>query len=250
MSPLHLTSAQWLLALLSALLIGVSKTGIMGIGIFAVALFALVIPAKQSVGVVVPLLITGDIVAVLAYRRHAVWAHLWRLFPWAAAGVVSGYFAIQHIHDDQDFKHILGGILLLMVVLQMWRRRTAGNADDEPPHPGWYTALTGMAAGFTTMLGNAAGPIMTLYLLSMRLPKLEYVGTGAWYFLLLNCFKVPFNWRLHMIDQPSLLLDLKLVPAVLAGALCGRIMLKHINQLLFENLALLFTALAAVRLWL
>ena len=248
---MHLDAWQWVTLVLAAFLVGLSKTGISGIGTFAVAIFALVLPARESVGAVLPILICGDIVAVTAYRRHAVWAHLWRLFPWAAAGIILGYAALGRINAEGVAK-LVGAILLVVVVLQWWRQcsanRQGGKAERHVPHRLWFVAAVGMLAGFTTMVANAAGPIMIVYLLAMRLPKMEFIGTGAWYFLLLNLFKVPFSSQLGLINPASLLLDLRLAPVAVVGALAGRALIPFIDQALFETLALVFTFLAALRL--
>jgi len=243
---------QWALAILGTFAIGVSKTGIAGLGILAVSIFALIFPTRASVGLILPLLITADVVAVTAYRRHAVWAHLWRLFPWAALGVILGYFALGRINDHQVNK-LIGGILVLLAAIQLWRRYQASRRGEQPAEEEasqglWFVATMGILAGFTTMVANAAGPIMILYLLAMRLPKMEFIGTGAWYYLTLNLFKVPFSVNLGMITLPSLLFDLKLAPFAMIGALCGRALLRHIDQKVFEILALCLTTLAALKL--
>ena len=98
---MSLTPEQWVLAVVAALLVGVAKTGIAGIGMLFVVIFAQILPAKQATGLVLPLLCFGDLVAVAAYRQHAAWRHLWRLFPWTALGVVVGYFVLGRI-GDQD----------------------------------------------------------------------------------------------------------------------------------------------------
>jgi uncharacterized membrane protein YfcA len=248
--PAQLALWQWALLLLGAFLIGVSKTGITGLGIFAVALFALSLPARESVGAVLPVLIVADVVAVTAYRRHAVWSHLLRLFPWAVTGIVVGYLALGRI-DDRQVALLVGAILLALVGLQWWRtRRLRSGAElaDELPHSLWFTAITGILAGFTTMVANAAGPIMVLYLLAMRLPKLAFIGTAAWYFMLLNLVKVPFSVGLGLITPATLLLDLRLAPSAILGALSGRVLIRHINQRLFEDLALILTLIGALQL--
>lgn len=234
---------------LGALIVGFSKTGIAGVGALAVAIFANVIPARESTGVVLPLLICADVVAVTSFHRHAVWSHLWRLFPFAAIGIVAGYFAMKHL-GAVEIRIGIGCVLLAMVALHVWRqRREAGAAAPAPPdHSIAYAAGMGLLAGFTTMLANAAGPIMVLYLLAMRLPKMEFMGTSAWYFFILNSFKVPFSRDLGLINAFSLDLNLALAPLVLVGAFGGRLLLPHIPQKLFERLALVFTAFAAVRL--
>ena len=249
--PIHLDAWQWATLVLATFLVGLSKTGISGIGTFAVAIFALVLPARESVGAVLPILICGDIVAVTAYRRHAIWAHLWGLFPWAVAGVILGYAALGRI-DAEGVAKLVGAILLVVVVLQWWRQHSAGwqsgDVERHVPHHLWFVVAVGILAGFTTMVANAAGPIMIVYLLAMRLPKMEFIGTGAWYFLLLNLFKVPFSAQLGLINPASLLFDLKLAPVAVVGALAGRALIPFIDQALFETLALVFTFLAALRL--
>lgn len=242
---------QWGALVFGAGLIGLSKTGIAGVSILFVALFALVLPAKQSVGVVLPLLICGDVVALLLYRRHARWVHLFRLFPLAAVGVVAGYLTMEQA-GDVTIARIIGVILLGLCSYQLWRRYRASSGVEPEPDPrrlpAWYPGFMGALAGFTTMVSNAAGPIMILYLLSMKLPKKEFLGTGAVFFLCLNLFKVPFGVNLGIINFDSLELNLYLLPAVLAGAALGRIIIGRISQSAFENLALFFTAAGALRL--
>ena len=148
--------------------------------------------------------------------------------------------------NDIQVRRGIGVTLLIMVALHFWRRQRAGN---EPiPHTLWFSALTGVLAGFTTMLANAAGPIMVLYMLAVGLPKLEFLGTGAWYFLIINLFKVPFSYHLNLITPATLQFNALLLPVVIAGALLGKICVKHINQTWFETLALALTLVAGVRL--
>jgi len=235
---------QWALVILGAFLAGVAKTGIAGLGVLTVAIYANLLPARQSTGIILPMLIGADLVAVAAYRRHAVWSHLWRLFPWVAAGVVAGYFAMGKINDAQ-VRHVIGAILIVMVTIHGWRKYRRVEAA---PHVWWFSALTGLVAGFTTMVANAAGPIMTLYMLSLGLPKLEFLGTGAWFFMIINLFKVPFSIHLGLITPGTLQFNLWLLPAVIAGALLGKVFVQRINQTWFEMLALVLTVVAGGRL--
>jgi uncharacterized membrane protein YfcA len=240
---------QWALACLGAFLVGLSKTGIAGLGILSVALFALILPARESVGIVLVVLICGDIVAVTAYRRRANWGHLLRLFPWTALGVVLGYFAVGQINDTQ-IKRLIGGIILAILIVHVVRRRMTSSAGQsaEPRVAPWFAPIVGIIAGFTTMVANAAGPVMILYLLGMGLGKMEFMGTSAWFFLAVNLFKVPFSAALGLIYPGSLLIDLPLAPFAVGGALFGRAIIGRLNQQLFETLALVLTAVAAVRL--
>lgn len=240
---------QWLWAGVGAILIGFSKTGIAGLGVLFVAIFANIFPARQAVGIVLPLLICGDLIAVLAYRRHAEWKHLWRLFPWTAAGVVAGYFVMDRT-GNREIALMTGVILIVLIVVHVWRT-TVQRLRGEPPKPPKhfsFAATMGIASGFTTMISNAAGPIMVLYLLAMRLPKMVFLGTGAIFFLVMNLFKVPFGVGLGIINRESLLLDLVLVPCVLIGAAAGRLLIGKIDQKFFEGLVLGFAFMAALRL--
>jgi uncharacterized protein len=154
------------------------------------------------------------------------------------------------LQGDRGFQNLIGWILLSMIALHLWRqyRLARAGAADVFPHSHWFAALIGVLAGFTTMIANAAGPVMILYLLAMQLPKMEFLGTGAWFFLGVNLFKVPFSWQLGLVTPASLLIDLKLAAAVVVGALAGRALVRHINQRLFEALALALSAIAALRM--
>jgi uncharacterized membrane protein YfcA len=236
---------QWALAVVGAFAIGLAKTGIGGLGMLAVVIFANLLPARQASGFVLPMLVFADVVAVAAYRQHAQWRYLWRLFPWTALGVVAGYFALGRINDRQA-QVLIGGIVLALLAVHLVRRARATAAA--PEHGWWFAAVIGVLAGLTTLVANAAGPLMVIYLLSMRLPKLEYMGTGAYYFLLMNLFKVPFMVNLGLVNAASFRGNLVLLPAVIIGALAGRVILKHIDQKLFENLALGLAAAAGLKL--
>jgi uncharacterized membrane protein YfcA len=244
---MNLTVWQWALLALGAFFTGLSKTGIAGVSVLTVALFANALPARASTGALLPLLLCADVFGVGFFRKHASWPHLWKLFPWVVLGVVGGFFALDRISNAQ-VQRMIGAILLAMVGLHLWRQRRSGQLADALPHTWWFAALTGMLAGFTTMVANAAGPVMVLYLLAVGLPKLAFVGTGAWFFMLVNAFKVPFSARLGLITPDSLLMDAALVIPMVPGALLGPLILRHINQRAFEVIALVLTVAATVRL--
>ncbi|MGB6307241.1 MAG: sulfite exporter TauE/SafE family protein [Steroidobacteraceae bacterium] len=240
---------QWICAVLGALMVGVSKAGITGLSILSVALFTHVFPSsKQASGLVLPLLIFGDIVAVLSYRAHTQWHYLWKLLPWTAAGVVLGYFALGHI-SDRTARILIGAIIVSLSVLGYWRQYRRAHAQETMVTWHWaLAAALGVTAGFITLVANAAGPLMAIYLVAMRLPKMQFVGTAAVFFMVLNLFKVPFMVDLGLITAQSFKFNLMLAPAVLLGALAGRWLLIRINQRLFENLVLALSAIAGVLL--
>jgi uncharacterized membrane protein YfcA len=175
-------------------MVGTTKTGLPGLGILVVPLMALVLPARQSTGILLGILILADLFAITYHRRNARWGHVVRLLPAAFAGIVAGYFGLKFV-NDQQLKPIIGGIVLIMLVVNYWRTRVRG--EDAPvPTQWWFAAGLGFMAGITTMMANAAGPVMIIYLLAMRLPKVEFVGTGAWFFFVVNWLKVPFSTKL------------------------------------------------------
>ncbi|MBP7142662.1 MAG: sulfite exporter TauE/SafE family protein [Opitutaceae bacterium] len=241
---------QWALLVVGSVFVGMAKTGLAGLGTLFIAIFASVLPTKQATGMVLPLLIFGDCIAVATYRRHAQWPQLLRLFPWAGAGVVAGYFALNRI-DNSQARVLVGATILVLLCLHVWSRSRAAALLDRwkeegPPAP--LVIVTGFVAGFTTLVANAAGPLMTLYLLALRLPKLNFLGTTAIYFLLLNLFKVPFMVDLGLIDMSSFKVNLLLAPAVVVGGLAGRRLVHRINQKWFERVTLALTALAGIKL--
>ncbi len=213
----------------------------------SVALFANALPARASTGALLPLLICADVFGVAYFRKHASWPHLWKLFPWVVVGIVAGCFALDKISNAQ-VQRLIGVILLVMVAAHFWRERQADKVLALLPQAAWFVALIGMLTGFNTMVANAAGPVMALYLLATGLPKLAFVGTGAWFFMLVNSFKVPFSASLGLITMDSLRMDAVLVIAMVPGALLGPVILRRINQRGFERMVLGLTVVAAIRL--
>ncbi|GAA2926233.1 sulfite exporter TauE/SafE family protein [Streptomyces enissocaesilis] len=255
------TITLWQFAVLAAAsaLVGFSKTAVSGANTISLAVFAAVLPARESTGVLLPILIAGDLIAVLVYRRHAHWPTLLRLFPAVAAGVVAGAVFMLWA-DDDAVRTSIGAILLLMAGVTLWRRRMPSEPEPEPepeaePDPGPASGggrikarSYGVLGGFTTMVANAGGPVMSLYLLSAGFRKLGFLGTSAWFFLIVNTSKVPFSVGLGLIDPRSLLLDAALVLFVLPGAHLGRRCVDRINQRLFEQLVIGATVLGGLQL--
>lgn len=243
---------QWALIFFAAFLTGLSKTGIAGLGILSVAIAASVLPARESVGAMLLTLIGGDIFAVLFYRRHADWPQLLRLFPWAALGVIAGALTlwIGKINND-GARHMIGVILLVLIIgefLRRWLQKGREEAASGVLKNKWIAGPVGMTAGFTTLVANAAGPIMTLYLLAVDLPKMAFLGTTAWFFLCLNLFKVPFSIGLGMITWESVGISLRMMPFIVLGALAGRWVVRYIDQQLFVTIALVLTLAASIKL--
>ncbi|MGW1713260.1 sulfite exporter TauE/SafE family protein [Streptomyces sp. GQFP] len=250
----HITHWEFAALAAAALLVGFSKTAVSGANTVSLAIFAAVLPARESTGVLLPILIAGDVLAVLTYRRHAHWPTLWRLFPAVAVGVVVGTVFLVWA-DDEVVRTSIGAILLLMAGVTVWRRRRAdAEAEEDDPDAvstpaGRIKARSyGVLGGFTTMVANAGGPVMSMYLLSAGFRKLGFLGTSAFFFLIVNVSKVPFSAGLGLIDGHSLLLDAALVVFVIPGAFIGKWAVNRINQRLFEQLVIAATVVGGAQL--
>lgn len=227
-------------------MVGTNKTGMPGLGILIVPLMALVLPTRQSTGILLGILILGDLFAIVYHRHNARWGHVLRLLPAAFAGIVAGYFGLKLINDRQ-LKPIIGGIVLVMLLINYWWTRAKG--EDAPvPTQWWIAAALGFLAGVTTMMANAAGPVMIIYLLAMRLPKVEFVGTGAWFFFVVNWLKVPFSANLDLITAESVKLNLMMLPFIAIGAIAGIFLLRYIPQKAFNATVQILAAAAAIKL--
>lgn len=242
----HLEGGQWVVAALAAALIGLSKAGLPGVGTLAIPLFASIIPARASTGFILPMLIVGDIIGVFAYHRHADWRRLMALLPWAVAGIVAGWLMLGRL-DDAQIRPLIGGIVLVLLLVNAWRTRRP-DLSEGIRHSRGAAAVIGVLAGITTMIANAAGPILFLYLLAMNLPKNVFIGTSAWYFFMLNVIKVPFSASLGLINAESLRFNLCLVPAIAVGAWIGIRFARRIPEKTFTVIVQILTAIAAVKL--
>jgi len=229
------------LAGLAAGLVGLAKTGIPGTGVLVVPLMAAIHgDAKASVGVLLPMLIIADIFAVVFYRHHAQWDRIRKLFPWVAVGMVGGYLALRSIPDNV-FAPFLGALVCGLVVLEFCRQRC--DWHHMPHHP-VFVGFIGFLTGFSTMTGNVAGPVINIYLLCHGLDKKQFLGSTSWFFLVINCIKIPFFMEQGMITHQSLMFDVWAMPAIIAGAFFGRWIVPFIPQRTF-NIAVLLLALVA-----
>ena len=241
-----LTTAQWLLALVSAFGLGIAKSGFAGVGLFHVVVFAFLFGAKDSTGIVLPMLIFGDLCAVAAFRQHARWEYIKSMSLPTALGVVIGW-ALMNSLNESAYKPVIGSIILSLAAVQtarMWRP----SWFEHIPHAAWFAWSLCLIAGFSTMLANAAGGIIALYLVTVSMQKLELVGTTAWFFLLLNLFKVPFSAQLGLIGWNTLTINVVLTPMIVLGLFAGRWLIHRIPQRQFDSVVVLLSSVAALKL--
>ncbi len=237
-----LTLGQLVIFYLVALLVGMAKTGIHGAGMLSVPMLATVFGGQNSTGILLPVLCIADILGLLYYHRHASWEHLRQLFPWAATGTIIGTVVGVFI-DDQTFKVLMATAIIGSVIIMIWLE---SRKKGKIPQSRTLGRVTGIIAGFTSMVGNLAGPLMAVYFLMMRLPKYVFIGTTAWFFLVMNFFKVPFHvFYWDTISWSTLLIDLTAIPATVAGAGLGILIVRNLSEKLYRWCIIMLTLAAA-----
>jgi uncharacterized membrane protein YfcA len=240
-------SSTWFLFIIVAILIGFAKTGVATVGIVAVTLLTIRLDAKEAIGLLLPMLLFGDVIAVIYYRRSVVWKHLIALIPWVLLGIVAGYLFLDAV-DNAFLQIAIGSLIVSLVGIQWAFDRLLRNWTDRLPNTVWFHAGMGALSGFATTIGNVSGVVMSIYLFSKRLPKDIFVGTGAWFYLTVNLIKLPFYTHLQLIHPPSLAVNALLIPCIVIGAILGVKTLPLIPQNLFKRIILAIGVVGAVHL--
>jgi len=240
----QLTMIQWITICGSAVFIGMSKTGIQGITALTVPYMAMAFGAKASTGYILPMLCMADVIAVAYFRKKADIRTVLRLLPAAILGFFLAIW-VDTLIPSSEFRILLGVALLLALLVMIWGE-FAGK-ENKWAHTWWYATFFGLLGGFVTMVGNAAGPVMAVYLLSMRKNKMEFIGTNAWFFMVVNLLKVPlqiFVW--HNITREIFCLDLMMLPFLGIGAFIGLHIVKKFSDKTFHYLIQAITAASVI----
>lgn len=239
-------SNGFLLAALGSFLLGIAKSGVKGIAVFIVVLFVYAFGAKASTGILMPLLICGDIFAIIYYKKHAHWKYVFQLIPWMAIGVILGTFGGNFLNEN-TFKLAMGGLILLTTCFLFYNEKKP--PKKAPTH--WsFAGFLGVLGGFTTMIGNLAGAVTNIYFLAMRVPKNVFIGTSAYVFFIINIFKVPFHiWVWKTMNASSLLESLSYLPFLVIGLWVGVKLVDKINDRNYRKLILGLTAIGALVLF-
>lgn len=239
----HFSTVELLLFFVVALCVGMSKTGVHGAGNISVPLLAIIFGGQLSSGIMLPMLCLADVMGVWYYHRHASWDHLKKLITWSVLGILLGT-AVGGMINDQVFKYVMVGIIFVSVGIMIWMER--GHKDDIPDYA-WFAAICGIGAGFTSMIGNLAGAFAAIYLLSMRLPKNSFIGTSAWFFMVINWLKVPLHvWVWKTITWNTFFLDLLTLPLIALGAWLGIIIVRNLSEGGYRWFIIGMTLIAAV----
>ena len=233
-------------SLIAAFILGMAKAGLKGLGIVIVTLMALVHGAKVSTAIVLPLLIVGDVLAVVYYKRHAQWKYLFKFLPWMIIGVLAGVFIGKDL-PEALFKQGMAVIILVSVVIMFaWERYDKSDIPDKL----WFGGILGTTAGFTTMIGNLAGAFTNIFFLATRIPKNQFIGTAAWLYFIVNLFKVPFHvFYWDTITTKTLLVDLWHIPVVFLGFFVGLKVVNLFKDHQYRRFILIMTAIGAISLF-
>jgi uncharacterized membrane protein YfcA len=248
LSSLNINELEWFIILACGMLIGMSKVGVPGVSMIVVPALAFIFGAKQSTGVLLPILMMADIFGVAYYRRHANWTHLVKVLPWAVVGLLLALWIGKIVNDDQ-FKNLIAILVFLSIGLMIWQDKRKGTRFF--PDKWWFAASMGILGGFATMIGNVAGPVFAIYLLAMHLPKNSFIATGAWFFMIINFTKFPlqlFVW--NNINTETLMIDLMTLPAIALGAVLGFKLVKIIPEHTYRGFVIVITVISAFLLML
>lgn len=238
---------QWAWIILAALLIGISKTGISGLLTLVIPILATVFGGKASTGIILPMLIVGDILAVFYYKKNTRKEDIIKLLPWTFMGLIVGLVIGGYINDDQ-FKMLIALSVLLCLFLLIYFEKKGDQLKI--PDKMWLHALVGIISGFTSMIGNAAGPIFSVYLLAKGMNKMNFLGMTAWFFFIVNVTKLPlqvFIW--HNITIQTFVLTGLMIPFIGIGAILGVFIIKRINEKVFRYLIIVMTAIVSLKLF-
>lgn len=239
----ELTFLDYTVLSIVAFFFGWSKAGIKGLGIFLVTLMALSFGSKNSTGIVMPLLMVGDVFAIIYYRKYVLWKYILILLPSILVGILLGVWIGKNM-PEAYFKRVMSVIIISSVgVMYYWEKRR----DIHIPQSKLFGYGMGLMAGFTTMIGNLAGAFSNIYFLAMRLPKNNFIGTAAYLYFIINLVKFPFHlfyWQ--TITAETLMLNLKVIPFQILGLITGVFLVRKIQDEMFRKIILILTAAGAL----
>lgn len=241
-----LSPYQWFLFLLSAYFIGMAKGGIKGLGMVSIPLLATIFGGKLSTGIILEILLVADFLALPYFNKHTEWGYIRSIMPSTLVGLLAGML-LGNVINDAVFQNLIAAIILFSLALMIyWERRPID--AEKLGHP-VVIAIFGFICGFTSMVGNAAGAILSVYMLAQRIPKNSFIGTQAGFFVVTNVLKVPVHlWLWKTLDKNTLTLGLYTIPAVALGVLSGIILIRYIPERTFRYFIIAITAVMAIKL--
>lgn len=245
---MELDALGWCLLMVAAMSIGLSKAGFSGVSLISVYILTELFGGVKQVGVALPMLLLADIIVFPAFRKYGNWKEVWFLLPPTIVGGAAAVWVLTHFKDNEaSMRPIVGVVILLMVILQvvrMWKPEQVHKLAMTKS----FGMFAGLSGGLATVLANMAGPIQQLYLLSKKMEKMDLIGVGARFFLLVNFLKIPLYVEMDVMSRQTLMMNAIAIPAIILGVWSGKTLLQKVPQRLFENLIVVFALLASVRL--
>lgn len=227
-------------------MIGLSKGGLGGmLGALAVPLMALVMPPKDAVGFVLPMLMFADIFAVSFHWKRWDKRLIILLLPGAIAGVTIGTLFITNAPTEL-LKFILGFIVLLFAVYKILEGRIQRNMHYSGQN--WHGIVAGTIAGFSSALAHTGGPPVSMYLILQDVTPRIFIATSALFFMILNWIKVPYYWYAQLFIFDELSQIIRILPLIPFGVLIGRLMSERISKPLFDKIIITLLGLAGLML--
>lgn len=230
---------------IAGLITGFSKFSIGGMGLLVLPIVMIAFPGPEALGTLLPLYIITDIMAVYSYRKNISWPVIARFLPLGFLGILVGASVLSGI-DSEQFVLLLGAIIIAMILLGFYLDARPASFMQKP-----IAAYTiGFSGGIISMVANAAGPLISLFLLEQKLTKESYVSTRAWSFFIINLVKLPMYLGLGLLSQESLIISSYALPGLMVGIVIGYHFLKHVSPVHFKWLIRIMSALAALKLML
>ena len=231
---------------IAAFVLGAAKTSFPSAGVVVVPFLAAYLGARTARGILMPIYVFADLVAITSYRHGIQLRTALRLLPGTIAGVVVGVIVGNHL-NAHVFNRVLGAVILVTVILSLVWRGDASNLTGRVPR--WAVPPIGVTAGFATMIGNSAGPVVNLYLILGGLTKEAFVGTASVFYFMMNFSKIPLHlWVWHSVGPEMFVFSALVLPAAIVGTFAGRWLLPRVPANTFRVIVLSLTAAAALRL--
>ncbi|WP_137153104.1 sulfite exporter TauE/SafE family protein [Devosia sp. FKR38] len=232
-------------AVIAVLIVGLSKAGLLGsLGMVAVPLLSLVMPARDAAGMMLPVLLAMDAIAVFAYRREVDWRVIAIMLPGAAVGTILGWVLWAFVSDSAVLLFV--GVVTLLFILDAilpLRKKLEGLPPSRPWGMFW-----GAFSGFTSFISHTGGPPFQIYVLPQRLPPAIYAGTTAVFFAIVNTAKLIPYFFLGQLNVHNLTLSAMLIPVGIAGVFIGIALVRRISMALFYRVAYWLVFLLALKL--
>jgi len=233
----------WLSLLGAGLVTGFSKFSIGGMGLLILPIVMIAYPGPEALGIIIPMYIITDVMAISSYRKNIAWPVLLKILPLACIGIILGGWVLQDINAEQ-FRLMLGITIVAIIALGIWLDYQSTSFMRHP----LAAYITGILAGAISLIANAAGPIFSLFLIEQRLSKESYVSTRAWTFFFINISKLPVLYMLNLVNWQTTIASLRCLPGLVIGACIGYWLLKRLNLTQFKWLIRIMAAIAAVKL--